>query len=288
MPELPEVEAWRRALDPEVLAERDREGRAGAHRDAEDVRPAAGGARGRAARRAPRRRAKRLLFPTEDDGPVLMVHLMSAGRIRYVAPGEKSPKSPRAPAALRRRRRARPHGGRPQEARGRLADARPARSKRSSRTSGPRRTRSLPETLAPILAGRLTTAPLAAPRPARDRRDRAGLGERDPQRRATLAVRAVDVARRRGDRAARGVRSAASSSAASSCGWPGRANPAVYRVHDRLGEPCPNCRHPARAGRLRGAHDLLLPHLPDRRAGPRRPAHVEAAAVSLGLTEAPM
>jgi formamidopyrimidine-DNA glycosylase len=40
------------------------------------------------------RRAKRLLFPTADGELVLMVHLMSAGRLRYVRPGEKAPKSP--------------------------------------------------------------------------------------------------------------------------------------------------------------------------------------------------
>src|SRR6187401_717700 len=40
------------------------------------------------------RRAKRLLFPTEDGELVLMVHLMSAGRIRYLLAGEKGPKTP--------------------------------------------------------------------------------------------------------------------------------------------------------------------------------------------------
>ena len=52
-----------------------------------------------------------------------MVHLMSAGRIRYLAPGREEPEDAGVPAALRRRRRARPHRGRAQEARGRLADA---------------------------------------------------------------------------------------------------------------------------------------------------------------------
>src|ERR671930_1559634 len=41
-----------------------------------------------------KRRAKRLLFPTEDGELVVLVHLMSAGRLRYLAPGEKSPKAP--------------------------------------------------------------------------------------------------------------------------------------------------------------------------------------------------
>src|SRR5213595_4149962 len=40
------------------------------------------------------RRAKRLLFPTEDGELVLLVHLMSAGRIRYLLAGEKGPKAP--------------------------------------------------------------------------------------------------------------------------------------------------------------------------------------------------
>src|SRR5262249_3347576 len=40
------------------------------------------------------RRAKRLLFPTDDGELVLLVHLMSAGRLRYLRPGEKGPKTP--------------------------------------------------------------------------------------------------------------------------------------------------------------------------------------------------
>src|SRR3954447_14384978 len=40
------------------------------------------------------RRAKRLLFPTEDGELVLLVHLMTAGRLRYLGAGEKGPKAP--------------------------------------------------------------------------------------------------------------------------------------------------------------------------------------------------
>src|SRR3954462_5076630 len=40
------------------------------------------------------RRGKRLLFPTEDGELVLMVHLMSAGRLRYLLAGEAGPKTP--------------------------------------------------------------------------------------------------------------------------------------------------------------------------------------------------
>src|SRR2546425_3298942 len=40
------------------------------------------------------RRAKRLLFPTDDGGLVLLVHLMTAGRLKYLPAGEKGPKAP--------------------------------------------------------------------------------------------------------------------------------------------------------------------------------------------------
>src|SRR5205085_7088212 len=41
-----------------------------------------------------KRRAKRLLFPTDDGELVLLVHLMTAGRLRYLRTGEKGPKTP--------------------------------------------------------------------------------------------------------------------------------------------------------------------------------------------------
>ena len=41
-----------------------------------------------------RRRAKRMLFPTDDGELVLLVHLMTAGRLRYLQFGEKGPKTP--------------------------------------------------------------------------------------------------------------------------------------------------------------------------------------------------
>jgi formamidopyrimidine-DNA glycosylase len=40
------------------------------------------------------RRAKRLLFPTEEDDLVLLVHLMTAGRLKMLQFGEKGPKTP--------------------------------------------------------------------------------------------------------------------------------------------------------------------------------------------------
>jgi formamidopyrimidine-DNA glycosylase len=40
------------------------------------------------------RRAKRLLFPTDDDELVVLVHLMTAGRLKYLEPGKDGPKKP--------------------------------------------------------------------------------------------------------------------------------------------------------------------------------------------------
>jgi len=41
-----------------------------------------------------RRRGKHLLFPTDDGELVLHIHLMSAGRVRFLEPGAKGPKTP--------------------------------------------------------------------------------------------------------------------------------------------------------------------------------------------------
>jgi formamidopyrimidine-DNA glycosylase len=44
--------------------------------------------------RGAERRGKRLLFPTEDGELVLLVHLMTAGRLKHLRSGEKGPKTP--------------------------------------------------------------------------------------------------------------------------------------------------------------------------------------------------
>jgi formamidopyrimidine-DNA glycosylase len=93
VPELPEVEAWRRALDDPVRAFPIE--RAGPAHVAtlKTFDPPLSTLEGRRLAGA-ERRAKRLLFPTEDGELVVLVHLMTAGRLRYLRPGEKSPKSP--------------------------------------------------------------------------------------------------------------------------------------------------------------------------------------------------
>ena len=65
---------------------------------------------------------------------------MSAGRLRYVPPGEEAPAKPMFRLALRRRRRARPDRGRQEEARRRLA-RHPRRPRRRARAPRARRAR---------------------------------------------------------------------------------------------------------------------------------------------------
>ena len=93
MPELPEMEAMRRALDEPVRAFPIE--RAGPAHIAtlKTFDPPLSALDGQAPRRR-RRRAKRLLFPTDDGELVLLVHLMSAGRITYLRAGRKGPKTP--------------------------------------------------------------------------------------------------------------------------------------------------------------------------------------------------
>jgi formamidopyrimidine-DNA glycosylase len=93
MPELPEVEALRRALDDPVSAfpiERAGPAHVATLKTFDPPLSALEGRRLAGAER----RAKRLLFPTEDGELVLMIHLMSAGRVRYLRAGEKGPKTP--------------------------------------------------------------------------------------------------------------------------------------------------------------------------------------------------
>src|ERR687883_1210409 len=93
MPELPEMEAWRRALDEPVRAFPIT--RAGPAHVAtlKTYDPPLRELEGRRLAGA-RRRAKRLLFPTDDGELVLLFHLMTAGRLRYLRAGEKGPKTP--------------------------------------------------------------------------------------------------------------------------------------------------------------------------------------------------
>ena len=93
MPELPEVEAWVRELDPQVSAN-PIESAGPAHiATLKTFDPPLSALEGRRLAGA-RRRGKHLLFPTDDGEFVLRIHLMTAGRLRFLEPGAKGPKLP--------------------------------------------------------------------------------------------------------------------------------------------------------------------------------------------------
>jgi formamidopyrimidine-DNA glycosylase len=241
MPELPEVEAWRRQLDDSVkrypieragpahiatlktfdppLAALDGEGFSGA-----------------------RRRAKRLLFPTDDGELTLMVHLMSAGRLRYLRAGEKGPKTPAFRLSFT-------DGGElvlteaGAKKRAGVWLLRPDALAAELEHLGPEADQVDAAALAEILASdsrRLHSL-------LRDQRLIAGIGRAwaneilnvarlspyalSTQLSADEVERLADAIR---TELARGLELRLA----------GAKDPAVYRVHNRLGEPCPNCGTP--------------------------------------------
>src|SRR5215211_6868442 len=93
VPEFPEVEAWRRSLDPLVSATPIAKAGPAHVATLKTYDPPLSALDGRRFEGAGRR-GKHLLFPTEDRELVLHVHLMSAGRLKHLREGEKRPKTP--------------------------------------------------------------------------------------------------------------------------------------------------------------------------------------------------
>ena len=93
MPELPEMEALRRLLDEPVSAHAIMQAGPAHVATLKTFDPPLRVLEGQRLAGA-ERRGKRLFFPTEDGELVLVVHLMSAGRMRWLKPGEAGPKKP--------------------------------------------------------------------------------------------------------------------------------------------------------------------------------------------------
>ena len=93
MPELPEMEALRRALDDPVRAFPVAKAGPAHVATLKTFDPPLAALEGRRLAGA-ERAGKRLLFPTEDGELLLLVHLMTAGRLRYLRTGEEGPKKP--------------------------------------------------------------------------------------------------------------------------------------------------------------------------------------------------
>ena len=93
VPELPEVEALRRSLDGPVSAAPIEHAGPAHLATLKTAEPPLRALEGRRLAGV-RRRGKRLLFPTADGELVLVVHLMSAGRLRLLAAQKRGPVAP--------------------------------------------------------------------------------------------------------------------------------------------------------------------------------------------------
>ncbi len=93
MPELPEMEAWRRQLNDPVSAFPIAKAGPAHIATLKTFDPPLQALEGRQLRGV-ERRGKRLLFPTADGELVLLVHLMTSGRLKSLRTGEKGPKTP--------------------------------------------------------------------------------------------------------------------------------------------------------------------------------------------------
>jgi formamidopyrimidine-DNA glycosylase len=93
VPEYPEMEAWRRQLDGPVRAFPIAKAGPAHIATLKTYDPPLSVLEGRRLAGV-ERRGKRLLFPTEDGELVLLLHLMTAGRLKYLRASEAGPKKP--------------------------------------------------------------------------------------------------------------------------------------------------------------------------------------------------
>jgi formamidopyrimidine-DNA glycosylase len=93
VPEFPEMEAWRRQLDEAVRALPIAKAGPAHIATLKTYDPPLAALEGRRFEGV-ERRGKRLLFPTDDGELLLLVHLMTAGRLKYLSAGETGPKTP--------------------------------------------------------------------------------------------------------------------------------------------------------------------------------------------------
>ena len=93
MPEFPEIEALRRELDEPVRAFPIAKAGPSHVATLKTYDPPLASLEGRRFAGA-ERRAKNILLPTDDGELVLHIHLMSAGRLRFLRHGDKQPKTP--------------------------------------------------------------------------------------------------------------------------------------------------------------------------------------------------
>jgi formamidopyrimidine-DNA glycosylase len=243
MPELPEVEAWARELDPLVSATPVLHAGPAHIATLKTFDPPLAALEGRLLAGA-RRRGKWLLFPTEDAELQLRIHLMSAGRIRFLAAGAKGPKTP----AFRMRFE---NGGElvlteggPKKRAGVWLET-PAQTEAELAHLGPEALGLGAGRLREILAGdnrRLHSL-------LRDQRALAGIGRAHANEilnRARLSPFALSSKLDDGEVERLAAAIEEDLSRALELRERGKGDKDVYLVHRRLGEPCPRCAEPLR------------------------------------------
>jgi formamidopyrimidine-DNA glycosylase len=242
MPELPEVEAWVRELDPLVSA-RPIERAGPAHvATLKTIQPPLSALEGKRLGGA-ERRAKNLLFPTEEGDLVLRVHLMSAGRLRFLAAGQKGrPKRPMF--ALRFSggdELILTEGGKKKRAGIWLVT--PEQLDEDLAHIGPDALEVDGAALAEILAReRRQLHPLL-----RDQRALAGIGRAHANEillRARLSPFKASTELSEEETARLAVAMHEDLERALELRLRGKGDKVVYLIHDRLGEPCPQCGDP--------------------------------------------
>jgi formamidopyrimidine-DNA glycosylase len=189
-----------------------------------------------------RRRGKHLLFPTEDGELVLHVHLMSAGRIRFLEPGAKGPKTPAFRLRLEDGGELILTEGGPKK-RARVGVYRPEEIDAELAHLGPEADRIQDEELAEIArreARRLHPF-------LRDQRALAGIGRawsNEILNRAKLSPYALTTELSDEEIARLGATIRELLARGLELRLAGAADAKAYTVHNRLGEPCPNCGTP--------------------------------------------
>lgn len=188
------------------------------------------------------RRGKNLLFPTEDEELVLHVHLMSAGRLRYLKVGEQQPKTSAFRLAFENGAVLVLTEGGPKK-RARVGVYRPDGIEQELAHLGPEAFELGAERLAEVLTAdsrRLHSL-------LRDQRALAGIGRawvNEILHRARLSPYALStelspdeiarLAEAIDGELARGLELRER----------GAGDRKAYRIHNRLGEPCPDCGTP--------------------------------------------
>ena len=241
MPELPEVEALTRSLDARAGGAPIAKAGPGHVATVKTFDPPLSALDGRRFAGV-RRRGKHILCPTDDGELVLHVHLMSAGRLAYLDGDGKRPKTPAFQLTFE-------DGGAlvltepGAKKRARVGVYRPETIEEELDHLGPEADQVTAEELADILGreGRRLHAFL------RDQRELAGIGRawaNEILHRARLSPYALstELTPEEIERLARTIRETLAEGI--ELRLAGATDKKAYRVHNRLGEPCPQCGAP--------------------------------------------